>query len=159
MTVPGDPMLDRLRRVRAQIDAAAVAAGRDPSGVRLLLATKTQSAERISTALRAGFTLIGENRVQEVVGKAADLASIPHEMHFIGHLQANKINQLLGHISCLETLDSADLARQARSPAGRPGPEPGRADPGQRVRRAVQERGPARGARSTCWPPLQRCPS
>ncbi len=112
MTVPGDPMLDRLRRVRSQIDAAAVAAGRDPSGVRLLLATKTQSAERISTALRAGFTLIGENRVQEVVGKAADLASIPHEMHFIGHLQANKINQLLDHISCLETLDSADLARK-----------------------------------------------
>ncbi|MGS0686148.1 YggS family pyridoxal phosphate-dependent enzyme [Nakamurella sp. GG22] len=113
MTVPdGDPMLERLHRVRSQIDDAAVAAGRGPSEVRLLLATKTQSADRISTALRAGFTLIGENRVQEVVGKAADLASIPHETHFIGHLQANKINQLLDHISCLETLDSPELARK-----------------------------------------------
>ena len=78
----------------------------DPSDVRLLLATKTQSADRIITALTAGATLIGENRVQEVVSKAADLAPIPHETHFIGHLQANKINQLLDHISCLQTLDS-----------------------------------------------------
>lgn len=113
MTVPGgDPMLERLHRVRSQIDDAAVAAGRRPSEVRLLLATKTQSPDRIITALRAGFTLIGENRVQEVVGKAAELASIPHETHFIGHLQANKINQLLDHISCLETLDSAELAQK-----------------------------------------------
>ncbi len=113
MTVPGgDPMLERLHRVRSQIDDAAVAAGRRPSEVRLLLATKTQPADRISTALRAGFTLIGENRVQEVVGKAAALASIPHETHFIGHLQANKINQLLDHVDCLETLDSAELARK-----------------------------------------------
>lgn len=113
-------MLERLQRVRAQIDDAAVAAGREPSEVRLLLATKTQSADRIRTALRAGFTLIGENRVQEVVGKAAELASIPHETHFIGHLQANKINQLLDHISCLETLDSVQLAQKLdRRLAGR----------------------------------------
>ncbi len=105
-------MLERLHRVRSQIDDAALAAGRKPADVQLLLATKTQSADRISTALRAGFTLIGENRVQEVVGKAEGLASIPHETHFIGHLQANKINQLLDHICCLETLDSAELARK-----------------------------------------------
>ena len=80
--------------------------------MRLLLATKTQPPERILTALSAGYTLIGENRVQEVVTKAAELAAVPHETHFIGHLQANKINQLLDHIECLETLDSADLARK-----------------------------------------------
>ena len=110
MTTPDDPIHLRLSRVRAEIDAAAIAAGREPSEVKLLLATKTQSAQRIITALSAGATLIGENRVQEVVAKAADLATIPHEMHFIGHLQANKINQLIEHINCLQTLDSTGLA-------------------------------------------------
>ena len=110
MASPDGDTLSRLRRVRAEIDAAAVAAGREPSAVRLLLATKTQPAARILPALRAGYTLLGENRVQEVVAKADELQVIPHEMHFIGHLQANKINQLLGRISCLQTLDSAELA-------------------------------------------------
>ena len=110
MTTPRDPILARLSRVRAEIDAAAIAAGRQPQDVRLLLATKTQPAERIITAVTAGATLIGENRVQEVVAKAEELSPYPHETHFIGHLQANKINQLIDHISCLETLDSADLA-------------------------------------------------
>jgi pyridoxal phosphate enzyme (YggS family) len=111
----GDPVLQRLNRVRAEIDEAARAVGRDPSGVALLLATKTQSAERILTALAAGYTLIGENRVQEVVAKADELQAIPHVMHFIGHLQANKINQLVDHISCLQTLDSAELAGRLQS--------------------------------------------
>jgi len=112
MAPPDDPILARLSRIRAEIDAAALAAGREPSDVKLLLATKTQSAERIITALRAGYSLIGENRVQEVVAKADELASIPHETHFIGHMQANKINQLIDHISCLQTLDGVDLARK-----------------------------------------------
>jgi pyridoxal phosphate enzyme (YggS family) len=112
MATPGDPIIERLSRVRAEIDAAAISAGRRPSEVRLLLATKTQSTDRIITALKSDATLIGENRVQEVISKAADLAPFPHETHFIGHLQANKINQLLDHINCLQTLDSTDLARK-----------------------------------------------
>ena len=115
MGTPDDPMLQRLEQVVTQIGRAAVEAGREPSGVRLLLATKTQPAERIQTVLRAGYTLLGENRVQEVVAKADELAAFPHEMHFIGHLQANKINQLLEHIDCLQTLDTADLARRLNS--------------------------------------------
>jgi pyridoxal phosphate enzyme (YggS family) len=112
MATPGDLIIERLDRVRGQVGKAAAAVGRDPSSVRLLLATKTQSADRIITAIRAGCPLIGENRVQEVVAKADALSTVPHETHFIGHLQANKINQLLDHISCLQTLDSVDLARK-----------------------------------------------
>ena len=59
--------------------------------------------------------------MQEVVAKADELAAVPHELHFIGHLQANKINQLLGHIDCLQTLDSVDLAQRLQQPAGAPG--------------------------------------
>jgi len=115
MADPDDPILERLDRVRTEVAAAATAAERAPSDVRVLLATKTQPAERIITAIRAGATLIGENRAQEVVAKADELAGIPHELHFIGHLQANKINQLLGRITCLQTLDSIDLAGKLQS--------------------------------------------
>ncbi len=67
--------------------------------------------------LGAGFGLRGENRVQEVLAKASELA-IPHELHFLGHLQENKVNQLLSpeaSVSCLESLDSSTLARRLQA--------------------------------------------
>ena len=156
MAAPDDPILARLRGVRAEIDAAAIAAGRQPSEVKLLLATKTQPADRIITALTAGYRLIGENRVQEVVAKAEELSPFSPETHFIGHLQANKINQLVDHISCLQTLDTVDLARKLDSRLDSTGATARRADPGQRVRRDREERRTRRSGRSTCstpwWP-------
>lgn len=107
-----DPLVSRLAAVRSGIDAAAVAAGRSPADVRLLLATKTVPAVQVLTALRAGYRLIGENRVQEVVGKAGELADEEHSTHFIGHLQTNKLNSLLPHLDCLQTLDSVELAER-----------------------------------------------
>lgn len=112
MSTAADPLLDRLHEVRAQVDAAAAAAGRSPDEVALLLATKTVPAERIALALADGFTLIGENRVQELAEKYDALTGIPHATHFIGHLQANKINQVIGRVDCLESLDSIALARK-----------------------------------------------
>ena len=112
MSTVADPLLDRLHEVRAQVDAAARAAGRSPDEVALLLATKTVTAERIALALTDGFTLIGENRVQELTDKYDALSAIPHATHFIGHLQANKINQVIGRVDCLESLDSIELARK-----------------------------------------------
>ncbi|MBM9467684.1 YggS family pyridoxal phosphate-dependent enzyme [Nakamurella leprariae] len=110
-----DGLAVRLAGVRAMVNHAATAAGRDPAGVRVLLATKTVGADRVLAVLRAGWTLIGENRVQEVLAKApeleeARLAGVPHELHFIGHLQSNKVNQVLPRLTCLQTLDSAELA-------------------------------------------------
>ena len=102
----------RARAARAAVDDAATAAGRDPTSVRMLLATKTQPVERVVEACAAGFRLLGENRVQEAVAKSPDLADVEHEMHFIGHLQGNKVNQLLPVITCLQTLDSLALARR-----------------------------------------------
>lgn len=100
---------ERLALVRACVRAATQAAGRDAASVRILLATKTISPRVIREAFAAGVTLIGENRVQEVLAKADDLADVPHRTHFIGHLQSNKVNQLLPHIQCLETVDTAAL--------------------------------------------------
>ncbi|MDR7384335.1 YggS family pyridoxal phosphate-dependent enzyme [Promicromonospora iranensis] len=105
----------RLAVVRGRITAAAVAAGRDPREVRLLVATKTQTPEAVLEALAAGVDLIGENRVQELVAKAPAVADRVAEgalqVHMIGHLQRNKINQVLATATGLETLDSLDLAR------------------------------------------------
>ena len=110
-----DPALERrLRTVRDRVAAAATAAGRDPADVSILLATKTQPASLIAAAVRAGFPLIGENRVQEVTGKADELTALlpgaSFRRHFIGRLQSNKINQLVPLVDCVESVDSADLA-------------------------------------------------
>ncbi|GAA2020336.1 YggS family pyridoxal phosphate-dependent enzyme [Nakamurella flavida] len=102
----------RAAAARAAVDAAARVVGRDPADVRMLLATKTQPLERVLAVAAAGHRLFGENRVQEAVAKAPGLADVEHEMHFIGHLQGNKVNQLLPVISCLQTLDSLALARR-----------------------------------------------
>jgi pyridoxal phosphate enzyme (YggS family) len=100
----------RLDHIAGQVRDAALAAGRGADEVRVLLATKTIDAARIRVAMMAGYRLIGENRAQEVVAKAGELADIRHECHFIGHLQTNKINAVLSHVSCLQTVDSAELA-------------------------------------------------
>lgn len=113
-SAPGT-VADRLATVRGRIAAAADAAGRSPDEVRLLVATKTQTADAVLEALAAGVDLIGENRVQELVAKApavADrVADGTLQVHMIGHLQRNKINQVLATATGLETLDSLDLAR------------------------------------------------
>ncbi len=105
-------LLERMASVSAQVSEAAQTVGREPGSVKILLATKTQSAETVLVALRAGYRLIGENRVQEVVAKADALAEEPHTTHFIGHLQENKVNALLPHVQCLQTLDSPALAQR-----------------------------------------------
>lgn len=110
-----DGVASNLARVREQVARAAVEAGRHPDDVAILLATKTVAPEIILQALRAGATLIGENRAQEVLSKTEALAVVPHRMHFIGHLQSNKVNQLIGRIDCLETLDSAVSARRLQA--------------------------------------------
>jgi pyridoxal phosphate enzyme (YggS family) len=100
----------RLRALSDRVAAAATRSGRSPDDVCVLLATKTVPAPRIIEAIAAGARLIGENRVQEVIAKYDELAGHPHQSHFIGHLQANKVNALLGKVNCLQTLDSSALA-------------------------------------------------
>lgn len=101
---------DSLRTVRARIDRAAGAAGRDPGQVAMLLAVKSQPTSAIRTALEAGHTLIGHNRVQELRATAEDLADIDHEVHMIGRLQSNKIAQALRWVTCVQSVDTARLA-------------------------------------------------
>jgi pyridoxal phosphate enzyme (YggS family) len=112
MAEPSSDIAERVATLRNRIAAAAAAAGRSPSEVRLLAATKTVEPQRIIQALEAGVDLIAENRVQEVVAKAPALAGHTFAAHFIGHLQANKINALLGQVSCVQTVDSPGLVER-----------------------------------------------
>ncbi|RPF25687.1 YggS family pyridoxal phosphate-dependent enzyme [Georgenia muralis] len=125
----------RLAAVRDRIAGACAAAGRDPGEVRLLLAVKTQPVSAILAALGAGADLLGHNRAQELeaTGPALDAPGVPrHEMHFIGRLQTNKVNQVLRWATCVETVDSARLAerldRAVAAGTGADGTPPGALD-------------------------------
>ena len=102
-----------IKTITERIVKACVLSGRDQSEVKLLLATKTVPADRIKVALAAGQTLIAENKVQELKEKYEALNEMPHNNHFIGHLQTNKIKDLLKHgVSCIQSLDRLDLAEK-----------------------------------------------
>lgn len=94
------------------MDAACKIVNRKSEDVQLLLATKTVSAEKIEFALECGETLIGENKVQELKEKWEALKPYKHKSHFIGHLQTNKIKEVLRYVSCIESLDRLDLAQK-----------------------------------------------
>jgi pyridoxal phosphate enzyme (YggS family) len=99
--------------IEDRINKACEESGRDPGEVKLLLATKTVPADRIKIALHAGRTLIAENKVQELKEKYEALKDIPHCNHFIGHLQTNKIKDVLKYgVSCIQSLDRFDLAEK-----------------------------------------------
>lgn len=102
---------ENIQAVRSQIDQAAMAAGRDPAEVTLVAATKVQSSETIREAIQAGITVCGENRVQEFNAHWADQAYEGAQVHFIGHLQKNKVKYLVGKVSLIESVDSEELLR------------------------------------------------
>lgn len=104
---------ENIRIIQQRIDKACKANQRDPREVKLLLATKTVPAECIEIALQTGQTLIAENKVQELKDKFEYLKAIPHVNHFIGHLQTNKIKDLLKYnVSCIHSIDRVDLAKK-----------------------------------------------
>ncbi|TYB79259.1 YggS family pyridoxal phosphate-dependent enzyme [Bizionia myxarmorum] len=105
-----------LQSILNRIEIACENAGRSRKEVRLLLATKTVSAENIKMALAAGETLIGENKIQEIKEKYEDLKSVRHEQHFIGHLQTNKVKELLRYdVACIQSLDRLRLAKKLQN--------------------------------------------
>ena len=104
---------DNIEAILHRIKKACERNGRDPQEVKLLLATKTVTSDRIKVALKAGQTLIAENKVQELKDKYEDLKEIPHHNHFIGQLQTNKIKDILRYdVSCVHSVDRFDLAQK-----------------------------------------------
>ena len=105
-------ILANLKLIKDRIQSACEKSGRDINEVQLLLATKTVSAEKIKIALQAGETLIGENKVQELKEKFEILFTVPHQTHFIGHLQTNKIKEVLKYAECIQSVDRISLVQK-----------------------------------------------
>jgi pyridoxal phosphate enzyme (YggS family) len=109
--------------VRARVAAAAARAGRDPTTVTLVAATKTVPVARLRDLLAAGVTELGENRAQELLAKAPELAAAtpPPRWHFIGRLQRNKVRALSPWVACWQSVDREELgATIARHAVGSP---------------------------------------
>lgn len=104
---------EALQGVRARIEAAARAAGRDPASVKLVAVSKTHPASAVREAYEAGQRDFGENYVQELVEKAEALRDLPDvRWHLIGHLQRNKAKQVAPLVSLLHTVDGLELSRE-----------------------------------------------
>jgi pyridoxal phosphate enzyme (YggS family) len=103
-------LAENLRAMRARIDAAALAAGRDPASVALLAVSKTWPAQDVRALAALGQCDFGENRAQELLGKAAELADLPLRWHFIGQLQRNKAAAVARLGAVVHSVDRASLA-------------------------------------------------
>ena len=112
---------ENIANIRAGIAEAARAAGRDPADVALLAATKTQSSDAIRAAIAAGVTLCGENRVQELDAHLADGAYAGAAVHFIGHLQTNKVKHVVGRVALIHSISSEKLLRAVSAQADKLG--------------------------------------
>ena len=98
--------------VKSEIARAAEEAGRDPAEIRLVAATKMNDAERVRAAIRGGVDICGENRVQEMLEKNAQGAYEGVPLHFIGHLQKNKVRQVVGLCKLIHSVDSLGLLQE-----------------------------------------------
>ena len=100
---------ENIARVKANMARAALEAGRDPAEITLVAATKVQTSDTIRAAIAAGVAVCGENRVQELTAHLDDYAYDGARVHFIGHLQTNKVRFVVGRVDLIESVDSPRL--------------------------------------------------
>ena len=100
---------ENVAALRARMEAAARAAGRDPAGILLCAASKMNDAQRVREAVAAGVDCCGENRVQELSEKLPQGAYEGRPVHFIGHLQTNKVNKVVGKVELIQSVDRMEL--------------------------------------------------
>lgn len=107
--------------VQEKIRQTAQGCGRDPDSVTLVAATKVQTSDTIRNAIRAGITVCGENRVQELTAHLEDNAYEGARVHFIGHLQTNKVKFVVGKVDMIESIDSSRLLQAVEKQAEKVG--------------------------------------
>ena len=112
-------LAERIALVNEKIAAAARQAGREPSEVTLVAATKVQTSDTIRQAIAAGVTICGENRVQEMTAHLDDDAYAGAALHFIGHLQTNKVRQVVGRVELIESVGSEHLLEAIEAQAAK----------------------------------------
>ena len=112
---------ENIAAIRAKIDAAAIAAGRDPKEIKLCAATKMNDASAVRQAIAGGVDLCGENRVQELVQKQKENAYEGAPVHFIGVLQTNKVKQVVGKVDVIQSVDRMNLLEAIQKEAAKQG--------------------------------------
>ncbi|MBP5362311.1 MAG: YggS family pyridoxal phosphate-dependent enzyme [Ruminococcus sp.] len=102
---------DNLAAIRENIAEEADKCGRNAEDIRIMAVTKTVAPEIVNRAVELGVTLLGENRVQEFLSKqeAYDRSA---EIHFIGHLQTNKVKYIIEPMTMIQSVDSIKLAQE-----------------------------------------------
>ena len=108
-------------RVRAAMAEAARKAGRDPGEILLCAASKMNDAARVQAAVQAGVDCCGENRVQELMEKLPQGAYTGKPVHFIGHLQTNKVNKVVGNVALIQSVDREELLQAIEKAAAKLG--------------------------------------
>ena len=112
---------ENVARIRAEMNEAAIRCGRDPNDIRLCAATKMNDADAVRQAIAAGVDCCGENRVQELTAKLAENAYDGAPVHFIGHLQTNKVKQVVGKVDLIQSVDSERLLKEINKEAAKQG--------------------------------------
>ena len=112
---------ENIARIREEMNAAAIAAGRDPKEILLCAATKMNDADNVRQAIAAGVDCCGENRVQELTQKLSENAYEGAPVHFIGHLQTNKVKQVVGKVDLIQSVDSLRLLEAINKEAAKQG--------------------------------------
>ena len=110
---------ENVARIRQEMNRAAIAAGRDPKEILLCAATKMNGADNVRQAIAAGVDCCGENRVQELTQKLSENAYEGVPVHFIGHLQTNKVKQVVGKVDLIHSVDSLRLLQAIQKEAAR----------------------------------------
>lgn len=100
---------EKTKAIRNRMDIAALKANRNPNDIKLILATKTVEPEVIRSALVFEKNFVAENKVQELTRKAPQLKSDKVEFHFIGHLQTNKVKEVLKYADYIQSVDRKGL--------------------------------------------------
>ena len=100
---------ENIERIRREIDAAARETGRTGADITLVGASKMNDAAACQQAIAAGIDVLGENRVQEMTAKLAQHAYDGAPLHFIGHLQRNKVKQVVGKAALIQSIGSPEL--------------------------------------------------
>ena len=110
---------ENIAAVRQQMDQAARETGRTGADIILVGASKMNDAAACQEAIAAGIDALGENRVQEMTAKLAENAYEGRPLHFIGHLQRNKVRQVVGKADLIQSVGSAELLQEIEKAAGR----------------------------------------
>ena len=112
---------ENVARIRSEMETAALSCGRDPGQIKLCAATKMNDADAVRQAIAAGVDCCGENKVQELTAKLAENAYEGAPVHFIGHLQTNKVKFVVGKVDLIQSVDSQRLLKAIDKEAAKQG--------------------------------------